>query len=346
MSDGPDAEGHRHAVRPHYAPNGRFRNPWGLSESGFLGLLKWRWNRIRHPLPPDAGAALLRLAAPSVRIPRAAAPEIAITWVGHSTLLAQLGGLNVLVDPIWGERASPWRSLGPRRLIPAAVAMTELPPIDIVLLSHNHYDHLDAYTVRALARAHPEARWVVPLRLAKLLHSLGVPDVTELDWWNDAHIGGATVVCTPARHFSARTPFDRNRTLWCGFVVAAPMGRLFYAGDTGNHPEFAEIGRRLGPFDACALPIGAYEPRWFMHPAHLDPDEAVAAFRALHSHHGMSRHAAFVAVHWGTFRLTDEPLLDPPRRAQEAWGRAGLAPENLWIMAHGETRVMRVGNED
>ena len=296
---------------------------------------------MRHPLPPDAGAAMLRLEAASIRAPRASANEIAITWVGHSTLIVQLGPLNVLVDPVWGERASPWRSIGPRRVVPAAVAMADLPPIDIVLLSHNHYDHLDAYTVRALARAQPQAQWVVPLRLAKLVHSLGVPKVMELDWWNDARIGRATVACTPARHFSARTPLDRNRTLWGGFAVGAPAGRFFYAGDTGNHPEFAEIGRRFGPFDVCALPVGAYEPRWFMQPVHLDPDEAVAAFRSLHEHHGMSRHAAFIGVHWGTFRLTDEPLLDPPRRTREAWRRAGLASANLWIMTHGETRVMR-----
>lgn len=289
---------------------------------------------------------MLRPDAPSIRAPRAATNEIAITWVGHSTIVAQLGTLNLLVDPVWGERASPWRFIGPRRVVPPAVAMNALPPIDIVLLSHNHYDHLDAYTVRALASAHPQAQWVVPLRLARLVHSLGVRDVIELDWWNETPIGATTVACTPARHFSARTPLDRNRTLWCSFAVSAPAGRFFYAGDTGDHPEFAEIGRRFGPFDVCALPIGAYEPRWFMHPVHLDPDEAVAAFRALQEHRGRSREAAFVAVHWGTFRLTDEPILDPPRRTKEAWARAGLAPEKLWIMAHGETRVMRRRNED
>jgi N-acyl-phosphatidylethanolamine-hydrolysing phospholipase D len=283
---------------------------------------------------------MLHPRAPAIRSPRAAANEIAITWVGHSTLIVQLGSQNLLVDPVWGERASPWPSIGPRRVVPAAVALTELPPIDVVLLSHNHYDHLDAPTVRALAHAQPDAQWIVPLRLAKLLHSLGVRHVTELDWWNDARIAGATVACTPARHFSARTPLDRNRTLWCGFAVSTPAGRFFYAGDTGIHPEFAEIGRRYGPFDLCALPIGAYEPRWFMRPVHLDPDEAVTAFRTLHAHHGMAHHAAFVAVHWGTFRLTDEPILDPPRRAQAAWEREGLSPDNLWIMSHGETRAM------
>jgi N-acyl-phosphatidylethanolamine-hydrolysing phospholipase D len=325
---------------PHHAPNGTFRNPWALGESRFTGLLKWRWNRLRHPLPPDDGAWQLQRVAPSIRAPRAAVDEIAITWVGHSTLLVQLGPVNILTDPVWSDRASPWRSLGPRRLVPPGIPIDALPPIDIVLLSHNHYDHLDAWTVRTLATAQPRARWVVPLRLAGVVRSLGVRDVEELDWWDDLRIGDATVACTPARHFSARTPLDRNRTLWCGYAVATVAGRFFYAGDTGLHPEFARIGERFGPFVVSAIPIGAYEPRWFMHPVHVDPNEAVTAFRALHGHHGISPRATMLGLHWGTFRLTDEPVLEPPRRAREAWKRASLPIENLWILAHGETRVM------
>lgn len=324
---------------PHHTPNGRFRNPWGLAESRFAGLLKWRWNRVRHPLPRDDGARSLQRGRSSVRSPRAGAKEIAITWVGHSTLLVQLGPLNILTDPVWSERASPWRSVGPRRLVPAALPIDELPPIDIVLLSHNHYDHLDAWTVRALALAQPNAQWVVPLRLAGFVRSLGVRYITELDWWEEGRVGDATVACTPARHFSARTPFDRNRTLWCGFAVATAAGRFFYAGDTGLHPEFARIGERFGPFAVSAIPVGAYEPRWFMQAVHLDPDDAVTAFRALHAHHGLARNAVMVGVHWGTFRLTDEPILDPPRRARDAWKHATLPEENLWVLAHGETRV-------
>jgi N-acyl-phosphatidylethanolamine-hydrolysing phospholipase D len=335
------ADVRRGVAPPHHTPNGAFRNPWGLDESRFTGLVKWRWNRLRHPLPRDDGARSLPRVAPSIRAPRAAANDIAITWVGHSTLLVQLGSVNMLTDPVWSDRASPWRSLGPCRLVPPGMSLDALPPIDVVLLSHNHYDHLDAWTVERLASAHPRARWVVPLRLARLVRSLGVRDVDELDWWDEQRVGDATVACTPARHFSARTPFDRNRTLWCGYAVASPAGGFFYAGDTGLHPEFTRIGERFGPFVVSALPIGAYEPRWFMHPVHVDPDEAVTAFRAIHAHHGMSLHATMVGMHWGTFRLTDEPILAPPRRAREAWARAMLPEENLWILAHGETRQLR-----
>jgi N-acyl-phosphatidylethanolamine-hydrolysing phospholipase D len=330
------------AMPSHHAPGGSFRNPWSLDEARFTGLLKWRWNRLRHPLPRDDGAHSLPRAVPAIRSPRAAPNEIAVTWVGHSTLLIQLGALNILTDPVWSERASPWRLLGPRRLVPAAVPIEALPPIDVVLLSHNHYDHLDAPTVRRLASAQPRARWAVPLRLSRLIRSLGVPDVTELDWWEEQRIGEMTVACTPARHFSARTPFDRNRTLWCGYAIASEAGRFFYAGDTGMHPEFAAIGERFGPFALSAIPIGAYEPRWFMHPVHVDPDDAVTVFRALHAHHGTAARSAMLGIHWGTFRLTDEPVLEPPRRAREAWQRASMRDENLWILAHGETRAARL----
>ena len=328
------------ALPPHHAPNGTFRNPWGLAESRFRGLMKWRWNRLRHPLPHDDGARSLQPVASAVRSPRAAPNEIAVTWVGHSTLLVQLGSLNILTDPIWSERASPWRSFGPRRLVPAALPIAALPPIDLVLLSHNHYDHLDAWTVRALAGAHPGARWILPLRLEKAVRSLGVRYITELDWWDEQTVGDATVACTPARHFSARTPFDRNRTLWCGFAVGTSAGRFYYAGDTGLHPEFARIGERFGPFVLSAMPIGAYEPRWFMQPVHVNPDDAITAYRALHAYHGRLSSSVMVGIHWGTFRLTDEPVLEPRERTRAAWASAGLPPANLWIPAHGETRVV------
>ena len=296
---------------------------------------------MRHPLPRDEGAHSLQRVASSVRLPHAAANEIAITWVGHSTLLVQLGSLNILTDPVWSDRVSPWRAVGPRRLVPPALPIDGLPPIDVVLLSHNHYDHLDSWTLRAIAAAHPRARWVVPLRLGNFVRSHNVSNVTELDWWEERRVGEATVGCTPARHFSARTPFDRNRTLWCGFAIMTTAGRFFYAGDTGLHPEFSRIAERFGPFVVSAIPIGAYEPRWFMQPVHMNPEDAVAAFRALHQHHGPPERAVMACVHWGTFKLTDEPILEPPRRTREAWERAQLPMEDLWVLAHGETRGMR-----
>ena len=341
MSERERTDRSRASAPSHHASNGRFRNPWGLDESRFAGLLKWRWNRLRDPLPRDDGARALPSVAPAIRSPRAATNEIAITWVGHSTLLVQLGALNILTDPVWSERASPWRSLGPRRLVPPGLPLAALPPIDVVLLSHNHYDHLDASTIRALSASHPGAKWMVPLRLAALVRSLGVRDLTELDWWDEYPVGDAMIACTPARHFSARSPFDRNRTLWCGFAVVTNAGRFFYAGDTGLHPDFARIGERFGPFDVSAIPIGAYEPRWFMHPVHLNPDDAVQAFRALHAHDGHQARAVMLGVHWGTFRLTDEPILEPPARTREAWARAALPVDNLWILARGETKGMR-----
>jgi L-ascorbate metabolism protein UlaG (beta-lactamase superfamily) len=263
---------------------------------------------------------------------------VAATWIGHSTVLLQLAGRNVLTDPMFGERASPVGFAGPRRWAPPGVSLADLPPIHTVLLSHNHYDHLDAGSVRALARRWPEAEWHVPLRLAPLMRHLGVRRVVERDWWQAAASGPLTVTATPAQHFSGRTPLDRDRTLWCGWVIAAPGRRVLFAGDTGYHPVFGEIARRLGPFDVALLPIGAYEPRWFMRPAHMNPEEAVQAFGDLRRAAGAQ---VLVPIHWGTFNLTDEPRTEPPERARAAWEAAGLAPDGLWLLRPGETRALR-----
>jgi N-acyl-phosphatidylethanolamine-hydrolysing phospholipase D len=263
-----------------------------------------------------------------------------LTWIGHSSFLVQIGGLNVLTDPMLSLRASPFRFVGPRRHVPASADVDTLPPIDVVLLSHNHYDHLDDRTVRRLAARHPGARWLVPLGLAKFLASRGARDVAELDWWEETRLGTLAVGCTPAQHFSGRGVGDRDRTLWCGWSIAAPARQLFFAGDTGYHPEFSSIGDRFGPFHAALLPIGAYAPRWFMRPVHMDPEEAVQAFRDIQRSRPpiAGRPAVMVGMHWGTFRLTDEPLDEPPTRARAAWAAAGFDPEGLWILAHGESR--------
>ena len=320
---------------------GRFRNPWpGATPHGVADLLRWMRGRAadrlrgrRHAPAPEFPLVQSAFAAP-----RATDAALRATWVGHSTVLLQLGDVNILTDPMWSARASPLSWAGPRRLVRPAVPLAALPPVDVVLLSHDHYDHLDAATVHTLAAAMPDARWVTTLGVGARLLGMGVSQVVELDWGEETRAGGAQVSCTPAQHFSGRGPADRDSTLWGGFAIRAAGWRVFYAGDTGYHPEFARIARTLGPFDLGLLPIGAYAPRWFMRPVHMDADEAVAAAGELMSPHPGHR-MAMLPVHWGTFRLTDEPLDEPPRRAADAWAVRGFPRDDFWLLRHGETRV-------
>lgn len=326
-------------ARPaHHRPGGGFRNPWPDTQpTGLGGLPRWGLERLRrgprspHPAPPPH-------ARPAVAHPRAGADELRITAIGHSTFLVQVGTLNLLTDPVWGERASPLTFWGPRRRHAPGLPLEALPPIDLVLQSHDHYDHLDDATVRHLARAHPDATWCAPLGVAARLQARGVRRIVERDWWGSAAVGEATVHCLPAAHFSGRTPFDRDTTLWCGWGVHAHGRRLYFVGDTGLHPEFGAIGAHLGPCDVVFMPVGAYEPRWFMRPIHLDPDEAVTAFDAITAAHP-SHPTVMVGMHWGTFVLTDEPLDEPPRRTRARWTADARAADRLWFLSPGETRV-------
>lgn len=330
--------------KPHHRPGGGFRNPWsGASPTGLRGFLKWRFvDRLLHPLPRDSARTGLTNVRSDFADPRAPVDVLALTWIGHATFLVQIGGLNVITDPMLSMRASPLPFLGPRRVVPAGVAVEALPPVDAVLLSHNHYDHLDDRTVRRLAEQRPAARWFVPLGLERWLRRRGVREVQELDWWEETRLGPLSIGCTPAQHFSARGVSDRDQTLWCGWSVAAPARQIFFAGDTGYHPEFPAIGDRFGPFHAALLPIGAYAPRWFMRPVHMSPEEAVQAYRDLHQSRPpiAGRAAVMVGMHWGTFPLTDEPFDEPPARARAAWQAAGLESQHLWLLAHGESRAL------
>lgn len=328
------------ASAAHRAPGGAFRNPWPESEPhGLLDILRWTRQRRRQALPPTPPRGSFPVSTPAIARPRAGNAEFTATWVGHSTVLLQFGGLNVITDPVFSQRAFPVQWMGPRRIMDPALAIDALPPLDVVLLSHNHYDHLDKPAVNRIAQAHARAMWVVPLGLGAYVRGFGAREIVELDWWEETTVAaGLRVTATPARHFTARRLGDRNKTLWCGFTCERHGQRAYFAGDTAYHPLFGEIGARCGPFDFVMIPIGAYDPRWFMERVHVDPEEAVQVYQDLIAPHASAPLPLMLGIHWGTFRLTDEPMDEPPRRTAARWQTLGLAADRLWIARFGETR--------
>lgn len=263
--------------------------------------------------------------------------EDSLTWVGHDTFVVQWGGLNLITDPHFSERASPVSFAGPKRWAAPGLGFEQLPPMDVVLVSHNHYDHLDAASVMRLAREHPGAHFIVPRGLRRWFVKRGAERVIELDWWQAVEVAGCRVTAVPAQHFSGRGLRDRNRVLWCGFVVERAGRRLYFAGDTGYSRDFADIGARFAPVDLALLPIGAYEPRWFMQSMHVNPEDAVKIHRDIGAR-------LSVAMHWGTFRLTTEPMDEPPRRLAAARAAAGLTEDAFRVLAHGQT--IRLGSAE
>jgi len=280
-------------------------------------VLRWYWQRPwrrppESPAPrtPNDGSSLTQ-----------AARGIDCTWVGHATFILQHERSLLLPDPHWGPRA-----LIPRRRVSPGVPLGALPPAPLVALSHNHYDHLDRWTVRRLPAG---TRWLVPLGLAAPLRRMGAVRVKELDWWEEVEDGPFLLTCLPAQHWSNRLTQRRNASLWCSWLITVAGQRVYFAGDTGWFPGFAEYGKRFGPLAAAFLPIGAYEPRWFMRYQHIDPREAVLAAQALAARQ-------LVGMHWGTFVLTDEPLDEPPRALSRATVAAGFDPAAIRLPAVGE----------
>ncbi len=254
-----------------------------------------------------------------------------VTWVGHATMLVQMDHVTFLTDPIWSDTASPVSFAGPRRFVPPGVAMQDLPPIDFVVVSHNHYDHLDVPTLVALAKRDPDTRFFVPLKNADLLRDNGIENVQELDWGDSIEYGRVSVHCLPAQHWSKRGLGDDRKALWSSWAVVGTERRFFFAGDTGYFDGFARIAEALGPFDLAAVPIGAYEPVAMMKSSHLNPEEAVQAAVDLKTR-------AAVAMHYGTFDLSDEPLQDPPERFRKAAAASPLGEQRGWLLRIGETR--------
>jgi N-acyl-phosphatidylethanolamine-hydrolysing phospholipase D len=326
--------------------DGSFHNNYiDFQPRGLAMLARWKFDAWRRGVPaapsaptpaivPDLGFIQGNAKAGAQMLP-------SITWIGHATVLAQLAGLNVLTDPIFSQRASPLSFIGPQRAQKPGLLLHELPHIDVVLISHNHYDHLDDDSVRALA-AQPGGAplFVVPLGLKAWFARRDIGNVVELDWWQSHRVREMEVVLIPVQHWSGRSLTDRMDTLWGGYALLAPQLHLFFAGDTGYSKDFADIRERLaqrqgaaqgGGFDIALLPIGGYEPRWFMQEQHIDPDEAVRIHRDLGA-------KASLGIHWGTFELTDESLDEAPRQLALARQAHGVPESAFYTLAIGQTR--------
>jgi len=255
-----------------------------------------------------------------------------ITFIGHASFLIQTPHGNLLIDPVYSQHAGPFGVLGPRRVRQPGVRFEDLPAIATVLLSHNHYDHCDVPTLRRIAtRWHPQV--ITPLGNARVLRSAGLRRVEERDWWQAAAADSLSITVTPARHFSARTPFDRNRALWGGFVIGVGARKIYFAGDSAYDACFRQIGERFAPIDLALIPIGAYEPRWFMKYVHMNPEEAVQAHVDLQA-------VRSIGMHFGTFQLTAEAIDDPVRGLAEACQRRNLAAGAFSTLAHGASHII------
>lgn len=315
---------------PHHGPDG-FRNNYPHDPARSFWL--WKWEQLTQGVaePPPGGWNTPFVRTDAERLRRNAG-EATITWIGHAAFLLQLERMNVLIDPHFSERASPVQFAGPKRVVGLPIEIDELPPIDVVLVSHNHYDHLDLTTVRRLAARSPATLFLVPLGLKEWFRDAGIERVEEHDWWQERKVGALRFTLVPVQHWSKRTLWDTNRSLWGGWVIEGGGLKVIHTGDLGLSKDATDIGARLGPFDLALIPIGAYAPRWFMKTMHIDPGEAVKV-------RGELRAVRAIGMHWGTFEhLTDEPLDEPPQVLERERATAGLGPGDFDVMKVGETR--------
>jgi N-acyl-phosphatidylethanolamine-hydrolysing phospholipase D len=310
----------------------RFRNTYPHLPHTLLGVLRWKLGLARKD-PPAIHLGEMAAKESPIHKPGESLSvtpvekRIRTTWIGHSTFLIQHHGLNILTDPIFGD-CGPLPMGGLRRVTAPGISLDRLPKIHHVLISHSHYDHLDAPTIRALGDG---VRYWVPEGLCAWFRKRGITSCEEIAWWQSASLFGNVVIhSVPAQHASGRTPWGRDRTHWCGWVLKSSERTAYFAGDTGYSPSFREIGKRFGGFDLSMIPIGAYNPRWLMRPMHLNPAEAVKVHMDVNSR-------LSIACHWGTFRLTDEPLSEPPELLLEELGPQGIDPNKFRALQPGET---------
>ena len=313
--------------KKHHLSDGTFKNRFASSiEKSFSDLIRWWWEG------DNPEAVDFEISDNDPEFLKKNKELNTLTWIGHSTLLIQYNGINILTDPHLTKRASPVSFLGPKRYTPPGLSIEELPNIDLIIISHNHYDHLDKLTIEKLFEKQPEnpPHIFVPLNLKKWFEELGMDYVTELDWYESKKFKKWIIHAIPVQHWSMRSPWDRNKTLWAGWVLETKGFRFFFAGDTGYSKDFQDIAKKFGQFDLSAIPIGGYEPRWFMKAAHINPEEAVKIHKEINSRYS-------VGIHWGTFILTDEPVEEPPRLLQKFSKKLGLKSKDFFVMKHGET---------
>ncbi len=317
-------------TKKHHTRSG-FKNVYPFTSPSSIDFLKWRWQRKSKDIP-DIESYHFPLAENDSVFLKTNREKKTITWIGHSTLLLQVGGLNILTDPIFSERASPFQWTGPKRAAPPGLKLEDLPPIDIVLISHDHYDHLDKTSIKHLFErpGGKKTRFYVPLKLKSWFEDLDIKNVVELDWWDHSLYNGLKVHAVPIHHWSKRNLFSENKSLWAGWEIKSIDFNFFFIGDTGYSPVFKDIATKLGPIDLCAIPIGAYEPRWFMSAQHVSPKESLIIHQEL-------KCKKSIGIHWGTFILTDEPLDEPPRKLKELQLSMGISERTFSVLQHGET---------
>ncbi len=304
----------RAKASPQYG-DGAFVNPIPMNEDMGRALQKWLFGPSGQQLTPKEAPPVVKLTKEALISPPDG--QLRVTWFGHSSVLIEVDGVRILADPVWGRRASPSSFFGPERFFEPPLPLAELPPLDAILISHDHYDHLDLPSIQELVTL-TQAPFFVPLGLGEHLQYWGVnPErIRELDWWQEARVGDVKLACTPARHFSGRSLTDRNATLWSSWSVVGPTRRVFFSGDTGMFSGFSEIGRRYGPFDVTLLESGAYDDAWA--DVHLGPEQAVEAHLALRGTHLMP-------IHWGTFNLALHSWTEPGERLRVAAAAAGVS---------------------
>lgn len=302
----------------------KFKNLGGAEAKNLGDVFRWLASRKPGSWPP-AGQVTLG-AKPAHRL---SDDTLRITYVNHTTFLIQVGGLNILTDPIWSERCSPFSFAGPRRVRPAGIAFDDLPTIHLVLISHNHYDHLDLPTLKRLyARDRPQI--ITPLGVGAFIEQQGLGKANDMDWWQTLSLTQTLqLVCVPAQHFSGRGLFDRNQTLWCGFVLQTQVGNLFFAGDTGYGEIFKTIAQKYSPMRVSLLPIGAFKPEWFMSPIHISPKQAVQIHQEVSSQ-------LSIASHYGTFPLADDGFTDPANELQAALAQQKIDPAQFVLLPEGQ----------